>query len=205
MWSSFTGRLSTLRFEVFPFKFVTRVTLKCCLKFIWKVEKWIFQKNLCVLSVKEFKFSRLMHIEIELKGIIVVSDKSRDLCTWFRDLSVENRNWNYLCARISSLTTLTLTYSCNFWARTSVLTKSPSSERNVRFWSSEQRLTRFQDRKRIIFQSTAFASVAPSYKDKFFVKFPVRWLIIFLLVCHPCAIAIYTTTQVIVKERMNSF
>ena len=179
--------------------------VKCCLKYIWKVEKWIFQKNLCVLSVKEFKFSRLTHIEIELKGIIVVSDKSRDLCTWFRDLSVENRNWNYLCARISSLTTLTLTYSCNFWARTSVLTKSPSSERNVRFWCSEQRLIRFHDRKRIIFQSTAFASVAPSYKDKFFVKFPVRWLIIFLLVCHPCAIAIYTTTQVIVKERMNSF
>ena len=179
--------------------------VKCCLKYIRKVEKWIFQKNLCVLSVKEFKFSQLTHIEIELKGINVVSDKSRDLCTWFRDLSVENRNWNYLCARISSLTTLTLTYSCNFWARTSVLTKRPSSERNVRFWSSEQRLTRFQDRKRMIFQSTAFASVAPSYKDKFFVKFPVRWLIIFLLVCHPCAIAIYTTTQVIVKERMNSF
>ena len=104
--------------------------VKCCLKFIWKVEKWIFQKNLCVLSVKEFKFSRLTHIEIELKGIIVVSDKSRDLCTWFRDLSVENRNWNYLCARISWLTTLTLTYSCNFWARTSVLmTKRPSSEK----------------------------------------------------------------------------
>ena len=155
--------------------------VKCCLKYIRKVEKWIFQKNLCVLSVKEFKFNRLTHIEIELKGTIVVSDKSRDLCTWFRDLSVEDRNWNYLSARISSLTTswLTLTYSCNFWARTSVLTKSPSSERNVRFWSSEQRLTRFQDRKRIIFQSTAFASVAPSYKDKFFVKFPVRWLIIF--------------------------
>ena len=33
------------------------------------------------LSVKEVKFSRLTHIEIELKGIIVVSDKSRDLCT----------------------------------------------------------------------------------------------------------------------------
>ena len=109
----------------------------CCLKYTWKVEKWIFQKNVCV---------------------------------------------DYLCARITSLTTLTLTYSGNFWPRTLVMTKVlvfKSYERNVRFWSSEQRLIRFQDRKRIIFQSTAFASVAPGYKDKFFVKFPVCWLIIF--------------------------